>query len=127
MMDEYGYITDLELAKKILIEFFTTAGYQYRDSWFRDEDGYYKEFLTKIKNELQSYDEGFVFYEEDGTPYFGGPEGASGYWIQEANKCYEEIKRCPSVVGAVSDFNNENKVFYEIDGELKCFVLHELD
>lgn len=126
-MDEYGYITDLELAKKILIEFFTTGEYQYRDSWFDDKDGYYKAFLTQIKNELQPYDEGFVFYEEDGTPYFGGPEGACGYWIQELNKWFEEIKRCPSVNGAVSDLNNENTVFYEVDGELKCFVIHELD
>lgn len=126
-MNEFGYVTDLELAKKILIKFFITGEYQYRDSWINDKDGHYKEFLNKIKNELQQYDEGFVFFEEDGTPYFGGPEGASGYWIQEAGKCFEEIKKCPSVDGAISDLNNENKVFYEIDGELKCFVLHELD
>lgn len=127
-MDEDGNIIDLELAKKILIEFFTTSEYQYRDSWFNDKNGYYKEFLTKIKNELQPFDGGFVFYEEDGTPYFGGPEGACGYWIQDANEWYKECNLLgPSVAGAVSDLNNENTVFCEVDGELKCFVIHELD
>lgn len=128
-MDEYGYVTDLELAKKILIEFFITGEYQYRDSWFRDKSGYYKEFLTQIKNELQPYDEGgFVFFDKDGTPYFGGPEGASGYWIQEVNQWYKVCKiQGPSINGAVSDLNNENTIFYEVEGELKCFVLHEID
>lgn len=126
-MDEYGYITDLELAKKILIEFFTTKEYQYRDSWINDKDGSYKEFLNQIKNELYPYDGGFTFKHEDGGVFFGGPEGASGYYIQEVNKCFEEIKRCPSISGAVSDLNNKNTVFYEVNGELKCFVLHELD
>lgn len=126
-MDEYGYVTDLELAKKILIEFFTTKEYQYRDSWIHDKDGSYKEFLNQIKNELYSYDGGFTFKHEDGGIFFEGPEGASGYYIQEVNKCFEEIKRCPSISGAVSDLNNKNTVFYEVNGELKCFVLHELD
>lgn len=126
-MDEFGYVTDLELAKKILIEFFTTGEYSGRDSWIYDENGYYKEFLNQIKNELYPYDEGFTFKRKEGGIHFGGPEGASGYYIQEASKCFEEIKRCPSVAGAVSDLNNENTVFYEVDGELKCFVLHELD
>lgn len=126
-MDEFGYVTNLELAKKILIEFFTTKEYQYRDSWIYDKDGHYKEFLDQIKNELYPYDLGFTFKHEDGGIFFGGPECASGYYIQEVNKCFEEHKRCPSVAGAVSDLNNENTIFYEIDEELKCFVLHELD
>ena len=28
-MDEYGYVIDVELAKAILIEFFSTGEYQY--------------------------------------------------------------------------------------------------
>lgn len=29
--------------------------------------------------------------------------------------------------GYLSDLNNENKIFYEVDGELKCFIIHESD
>lgn len=127
-MDEHGFVTDLELAKKILIEFFTTAEYQYRDSWFHDKDGHYKKFLNQIKNELQQFDGGFVFFEKDGTPYFGGPEGDSGLYIQELNEWYRIWKiQGPSVDGAVSDLNNQRKVFYEVDGELKCFIILEMD
>ena len=59
----------------------------------------------------------------------GGPEGSSGYWIQEASEWFKEMKliKCWSVTGLVSDLNNENKVFYEINGELKCFIIHEGD
>ena len=27
----------------------------------------------------------------------------------------------------VAIVNNENKIFYEVDGELKCFIIHESD
>lgn len=121
-MNEHGYVTDLELAKKILIEFFSTKEYQYEDNF-----DYHKEFLNKIKNKLYPYDDGFTFKHEDGGTFFGGPQFASGYYIQEVNKFFEEIKQYPSVDGAISDLNNENTVFYEIDGKLQCFVLHELD
>lgn len=60
---------------------------------------------------------------------FGGPEGSSGYWIQEVSEWLKEMKltKCWSVDGLVSDLNNENKVFYEVEGELKCFIIHEGD
>ena len=53
--------------------------------------------------------------------------GTSGYWIQEMSEWVEDAKRCHSVNGYLSDLNNENKIFYEVDGELKCFIIHESD
>lgn len=123
-MDENGMVIDLELAKAILIEFFTTGEYQ-----FAGCDESYKKFLEKIKTELIYNGDYFTFKDSEGYTYFGGPEGSSGYWIQEASEWLKEMKltKCWSVNGLVSDLNNENKVFYEVEGELKCFVIHEGD
>ena len=43
------------------------------------------------------------------------------------SKWVEDAKRCHSIDGYLSDLNNENKIFYEVDGELKCFIIHESD
>lgn len=119
-MDENGMIIDLELAKAILIEFFTTGEYQYKSQ---------VDLIEKIRTKLIYNEEYYTFEDEDGFAYFGGPEGACGYWIQEMSEWLKEMKltKCWSVDGLVSDLNNENKVFYEIDGELKCFIIHEGD
>lgn len=119
-MDENGMIIDLELAKAILLEFFTTGEYQYKSQ---------VDLIEKIRTKLIYNEEYYTFEDEDGFAYFGGPEGACGYWIQEMSEWLKEMKltKCWSVDGLVSDLNNENKVFYEIDGELKCFIIHEGD
>lgn len=122
-MDEYGYVIDVELAKAILIEFFSTGEYQYNKY-----DADYQEFYAKISSDLVDIGDGYSFIDpENGHSYFGGPEGASGYWIQEMSEWVEDAKRCHSVDGYLSDLNNENKIFYEVDGELKCFIIHESD
>ena len=122
-MDEYGYVIDVELAKAILIEFFSTGEYQYNKY-----DADYQEFYAKINSDLVDIGDGYSFIDpENGHSYFGGPEGASGYWIQEMSKWVEDAKRCHSINGYLSDLNNENKIFYEVDGELKCFIIHESD
>lgn len=62
-----------------------------------------------------------------GGTYFGGPDGDSGLWIQELSEWIKEHKDDGSINGWVSDLNNERKVFYEVNGELKCFIIHEGD
>lgn len=129
-IDCWGNVTDIELAKKILVEFFTTGEYKFRDSQFRDKDGSYKAFLEEIENELVSFDGGFTFMIEDNLYHFGGPEGSSGYLIQEMSHYIEEaVTRSPEMGLAflANVLNDEHTVFYEVDGEIKCFVLHELD
>lgn len=74
-MDEYGYVIDVELAKAILIEFFSTGEYQYNKY-----DADYQEFYAKINSDLVDIGDGYSFIDpENGHSYFGGPEGASGY------------------------------------------------
>ena len=50
----------------------------------------------------------------------------SGYVICELQGWLIEHNP-PSVDGIVIDLNNEEKVFFKINGELKCFILHESD
>lgn len=119
-MDENGYVINLELAKNILIEYFSTSGYFY---------GVNENFLKQIKSELVFTGDYYTFEDKNGGTFFGGPDGACGYWIQEMSEWIKWAKKLGSVSvsGLVSDLNNENKVFYEVNGELKCFIIHEGD
>ena len=76
-IDKYGYVTDLELAKDILVEYFSSGQYKHR----RD----LAELLEKIRSSLIKYEDGYTFDDEDGLT-FGGPEGSSGYIICELVK-----------------------------------------
>lgn len=116
-IDEYGYVVDLELAKDILIEYFSSGQYKY----CRKLEG----LREKIRSSLIKYDEGYTF-EDEGGIHFDGPDGSSGYTICELNSWLKDHTP-PSIYGTVRDLNNEDKVFFEINGELKCFILHELD
>lgn len=123
-MDDTGMVIDLELAKNILLEYFTTGEYEYAGI-----NETYKDFLKKIQTDLIYNGDYFTFKDNEDYTYFGGPEGSSGYWIQEMSEWLKERKltNCWSVNGLTSDLNNENKVFYEIEGDLKCFIIHEGD
>mgnify|MGYP000505539484 CR=1 FL=1 len=116
-IDKYGYVVDLELAKDILIEYFSSGQFKY----WNELEG----LRNKIRNNLIKYEGGYSFKGETGI-YFGGPDGMSGYIIRELNDWLKN-NNPPSVDGKVRDLNNEEKVFFEIDGELKCFILHESD
>lgn len=114
-----GTVLDLELAKSILIAYFTAN---------ESEFGYEaKEICDRIKDELEEQDYEYFLRDEDGSLYFGGPEGFSGYRIRELSKWLEEDKENPSIDGYLYDLNSSRKVFYEVNGELKCFILEEAD
>lgn len=66
-MDENGYVINLELAKAILIEFFTTGEYKYKCG------SCHKYLINKIKNELFYNGDYYTFKDKDGTTFFGGP------------------------------------------------------
>lgn len=116
-IDKYGYVVDLELAKDILIEYYSSGIYQYCNEL--------EELRNKIRNNLIEHEGGYSFRDKDSI-YFGGPEGMSGYVICEL-QCWLKEQYPPSIYGMVRDLNNEDKVFLEVDGELKCFILHESD
>lgn len=117
-INKYGYVVDLELAKDILIEYFSSGRYKYYKEL--------EELRNKIRNNLiECYEGGYSFIDEDGIS-FGGPDGMSGYVICELYGWLKE-NNPPSIYGIARDLNDEEKVFFEINGELKCFILHELD
>ena len=116
-MDEYGFVNDLDLAKSILIMYFSNK--------FTLE----RELVTKIKNELVEIEGGFTFINSDGYYHFGGPDQMDGYVIRELEgwlKEYKEISEGDSDL-MLNWLNKLDVVFYEIEGELKCFVLSEFD
>ena len=116
-IDKYWYVVNLELAKDILIEYFSSGQFKYWDKL--------KEFRNKIRSNLIKYEGGYSFKDKDGI-YFGSPDGMSVYVICELQGWLIEHNP-PSVDGIVRDLNNEEKVFFKINGELKCFILHESD
>lgn len=116
-IDKYGYVVDLELAKDILIEYFSSGRFEY---WDKRE-----ELCDKIRNNLIDYEGSYSFRDENGT-YFGGPDGMIGYTICEIQTWLIEHNP-PSVDGIARDINNEEKVFFEINSKLKLFILRESD
>lgn len=116
-MDECGFVNDLDLAKSILIMYFSNKFILER------------ELVTKIKNELVEIEGGFTFINPDGYYHFGGPDQMDGYVIRELEgwlKEYKEISEGDSHL-MLNWLNKLDVVFYEIEGELKCFVLNEFD
>ncbi len=114
-MNEDGYVCDLDLAKSILIMYFSNKFVLER------------ELCTKIKNELVEIEGGFTFINPDGYYHFGGPNQMDGYVIQTLEECLKEYEECPSMDGAAAYLNTLDVAFYEIEGEIKCFVLKEFD
>ena len=111
-----GTVIDLELAKSILIAYFQAN---------EPEFGYEAiEICDRIKNELEELDHEYFLRDEDNCLFFGGPEGFSGYRIQELSLWLKEHKEHP---GYLYDLNSARKVFYKVNGELKCFILEEAD
>ena len=116
-INEYGYVIDLELAKDILIEYFSSGRYQYCTGL--------EELRNKIRNNLIEYGGGYSFRDENGT-YFGGPDGMSGYvicelygWIKENNP--------PSTYGIVRDLNNKKKVFFLLYSKKKAIFAQKFE
>ena len=63
------------------------------------------------------------------TIILGGPDQMDGYVIRELEgwlKEYKEISEGDSHL-MLNWLNELDVVFYEIEGEIKCFVLKELD
>lgn len=118
-IDKSGYVFDIDLAKDILIAYFLAKEFEY---------GYeVRKLCARILNELIEIEGEFFLRNEDGDIYFDSPEGYKGYRIQEISSWLKENKQYSSIHGYVYDLNSTNKVFYEINGKLECFILMEAD
>lgn len=79
-MDEYGFVNNLDLAKSILIMYFSNKFILER------------ELVTKIKNELVEIEGGFTFINPDGYYHFGGPDQMDGYVNSRIRRMVKRIQ-----------------------------------
>lgn len=117
-VDEYGWVCDVELAKRIILAHFSTMRY-YGASVYGDKS--MDEWLDKVSNDLQEFSDGFSIMR-DGGFFLGGPDGWSGFIICTLDAWLEEL-------GDISceEANEDILSVVEVDGKPVVFVLHESD
>jgi hypothetical protein len=117
-VDEYGWVCDVELAKRIILAHFSTTKY-YGASVYGDKS--MDEWLDKVSNDLQEFSDGFSI-ARDGGFFLGGLNRINmlkyctlDAWIEESGdiSCEEANEDILSVV--------------EVDGKPVVFLLHESD
>ena len=112
---ENGWVSDVELAKNIILAHFSTMRY-YSSPVYGDKS--MDDWLDKVKNNLQSFDGDFSIMREKGW-FLGGPDGWSGFIICTLDTWLEEMDGM--------DPNEEVLSVCEVDGKPTVFVLHESD
>lgn len=117
-VDEYGWVCDVELAKRIILAHFSTTKY-YGTSVYGDKS--MDEWLDKVSNDLQEFDDGFSIMRDEGF-FLGGPDGWSGFIICTLDAWLEEL-------GDISceEANEDILSVVEVDGKPVVFLLHESD
>lgn len=128
-VDKYGCVTDLNLAKRIIIEKFTGWPYIFRESEYSciGTEKTLKEWLNRVEEDLIKVGHcGYTIKQKSGCTSLGGPDGWSGFIIQEANSYFLEEELIKEL-----DFNPNDEVlctiYDEEDNKFVTFVLHELD
>ena len=97
-IDKYGYVTDLELAKDILVEYFSSGKYKYcRDL---------AELLEKIRSSLIKYEDGYTF--------------------DDAAEIQLISKMCKNLEDAISDFSKAHREDLVSDYTSELEVLKKL-
>lgn len=114
-INKYGRVVDLELAKRIIIQWL----YTFSDTQYKIEE---------VQSSLFEFDGGFFTNrDEDGHISFGGPYGDSGLCLYTLKSWYDDCKECPSINGIERDINSERIVIIDNDGSPEVFVIHEYD
>ena len=112
-VDEYGRVIDIELAKRIIIQ------------WLYTFDNTQSK-IDEVQSSLFELDGGF-FTDRDGHASFGGPYGDSGLCLYTLESWYSRHKECPSIYGIERDVNSERIVIIDNNGSPEVFVIHEYD
>ncbi len=122
-IDEFGYVTDLDLAKHLIKTMYSTV-----DAHLKMGNTY-QGFMKKVEDELVEFDGGFTFRTGEGRYSFGGPEGWSGLMFQVIEKYEEELKELADGENdwIEDEVNGQKTVFGYLDGKLRCFVVREMD
>ncbi len=122
-IDKYGYVEDLELAKRIIKEKF--SGWPFNLHKFRCYgDASVEEWLKRVDSDLiEDRDGGFTLKRENGHYFLGGPDGWSGFDICEINSFFD--------YGNIKFNPNEDDplctIYDEEEEKFITFVLHETD
>ena len=124
-IDEYGFVTDINLAKRIIREKFTGWPYTYHpeDISVIGKENNLKEWLNKVETSLEEFDGGFSILRDNKHYDLGGTDGWSGFLIQEISKFFEDewfIDTNPNEEVLCTIYDNEEDKYI-------TFVLHELD
>lgn len=118
-VDEYGWVCDLELAKKIIIAHFSTIRY-YCESVYGDKT--IDDWLHRVENNLQDFNGSFSILRDNGRYFLGGPDGWSGFIICTLDAWLKELGDVDC-----SEVNEDILSVVEVDGKPVVFVLHESD
>lgn len=122
-IDKFGYVEDLELAKRIIKEKF--SGWPFDTHKFRCYgDASVEEWLKRVDSDLiEDRDGGFTLKRENGHYFLGGPDGWSGFDICEINSFFD--------YGHIKFNPNEDDplctIYDEEEEKFITFVLHETD
>lgn len=124
-VDKYGYVEDIELAKRIITETFSRWPFCY--NWRHNcigEERTIKEWLKKVNSSLEEFDGGgFSILRGSGHYDLGGPDGWSGFFICEISHWCEELNDYD-----ISEIEDPMcTIFDEDNKEFVTFILHELD
>lgn len=114
-----GWVYDLELAKKIILAHFDTSKY-YGCSVYGDKS--MDDWLDKVRNNLQEFNNGDFSIMREGGWFLGGPDGWSGFVICTLDAWLDEFEDMDCSIA-----NEEVLSVCEVDGEPVVFVLHESD
>lgn len=101
---------NLELAKKIIIEFFSTGRFRF--------DRNQKELIKEINEFLIEREDEYLLSNGNSLSY----EGWSGIRITKLDDWIDYVN---SFEGDIMQINNTDKVFYNIDGKLTLFIIEE--
>lgn len=127
-IDKYGCVEDLDLAKRIIKEKFTGWPFHYVEDKYPcfGKERTVEEWLERVDKSLEASGAGFSIRQDNGYFSLGGPDGWSGFVIQEINAFFEEEGS-----KELEDFNPNEEVMCTIydkeDDKFITFVLHELD
>lgn len=114
-VNEYGRVVDVELAKRIIIQ------------WLYTFDNT-QDKIDEVQSSLFEFDGGFFTNKSiNDTISFGGPYGDSGLCIYTLNSYYDYCKEYPSINGTERDINSERIVIIDNNGSPEVFVIHEYD
>lgn len=126
-VNEYGVVEDLDLAKRIIKEKFSGWPFTFVEDRYpcMGKEKTVKEWLKRVDEDLEEFDGNYSIMR-DGGYSLGGPDGWSGFFIQEVNAYFNDMN-----FKDWGDFNpNEETMCTILDEEEQkfiTFILHETD